>query len=169
MTSPNPPRRPKYHLHFSWDLGVTTAPSPFGGSGQGGLSAPPPPPPRTHTIENVGAPAHQHWRIAPHVQRPGWAICHLCSEWRRRCGPPRITRRLLLSAMPRHHRPPWQTWSSWAELGTSPPPPALFKKSVFSTTSYQINHPADVGRSKPGRPAYGGKRHIPPLFGPIRV
>ena len=28
---------------------------------------------------------------------------------------------------------------------------------------------ADVVRSKPGRPAFWGKRHIPPLLGPLRV
>ena len=32
-----------------------------------------------------------------------------------------------------------------------------------------VNHLAEVVRSKPGRPVYVGKRHIPPHFGPIRV
>ena len=31
------------------------------------------------------------------------------------------------------------------------------------------NHLAEVVRSKPGRPTYRGKNHIPPLFGPIGV
>ena len=42
----------------------------------------------------------------------------------------------------------------------------------FGTLLLCQNHLAEVVRSKPRRPVYRGKRHIPPflgLFGPIRV
>ena len=57
-------------------------------------------------------------------------------------------------------------------LGTpvAPPPPpwSLGTWPFLGWHALAENHLAQVVRSKPDKPAYG-KRHIPPLFGPIRV